>query len=120
MTRLSLLLFLLLFLFSCNNSSSKKASSKNVGDSIAVAKADTILTTKKTVDTLTRLENIDKENSKTIARDDSNEIRKAIVLKHDSLIWLIANMRLDHRIFGYDKPDTKSKKMILLSIFTMM
>lgn len=27
-------------------------------------------------------------------------------------------MKLDHRIFGYEKPDINSRKMILISIFT--
>ena len=27
-------------------------------------------------------------------------------------------MRLDHRIFGYEKPNLDSKKMLLISIFT--
>jgi len=44
--------------------------------------------------------------------------QKATVLKEDSTIWLTANMKRDHRIFGYIKPDTNSKKMILISIFT--
>ncbi|NQX39252.1 hypothetical protein SAMN05421820_102377 [Pedobacter steynii] len=47
-----------------------------------------------------------------------DQLNKAEVSMKDSLIWLAANMRLDHRIFGYEKPDTNSKKMILLSIFT--
>jgi len=45
-------------------------------------------------------------------------LNKAEVSIEDSLIRLAANIRLDHRIFGYEKPDTNSKKMILLSIFT--
>lgn len=31
---------------------------------------------------------------------------------------LHANIRLDHRMFGYEKPDTSSRKMICFSIFT--
>ena len=49
-------------------------------------------------------------------KDDYNQ--KATVSKDDSTIWLTANMKRDHRIFGYIKPDTNSKKMILISIFT--
>jgi hypothetical protein len=49
---------------------------------------------------------------------DAAHVQKAVVSESDSLIWLTANMKLDHRIFGYDKPDTSSKKMILISIFT--
>ncbi len=49
-------------------------------------------------------------------KQDYNQ--KATVSKEDSIIWLIANIKRDHRIFGYIKPDTNSKKMILISIFT--
>lgn len=49
---------------------------------------------------------------------DLDNIQKATVSKSDSVIWLTANMKLDHRMIGYDQPDTNSKKMILFSIFT--
>lgn len=49
-------------------------------------------------------------------KNDYNQ--KATVSKKDSTIRLTANMKRDHRIFGYLKPDTNSKKMILISIFT--
>ncbi|MBI1226025.1 MAG: hypothetical protein GC192_12385 [Bacteroidetes bacterium] len=42
---------------------------------------------------------------------------KAIIEK-DSTVFLFANMKRDHRIFGYEQPDTSSRKMFLLSIFT--
>ena len=45
-------------------------------------------------------------------------MQKATIDKRDSLIWLKADMKLDHRIFGYKKPDVNSQKLILLSIFT--
>ena len=48
----------------------------------------------------------------------SSDINKLSVAKSDSSLWLIARMQLDHRIFGYAKPDTNSQKLILLSIFT--
>jgi hypothetical protein len=55
----------------------------------------------------------------TCAFVDCNSQRlKATVSKTDSIISLFANIRRDHRIFGYLKPDTASKKMILLSVFT--
>jgi|SRR6478735_6241820 len=46
------------------------------------------------------------------------ESNKAYVSLSDSSISLRANMRLDHRFFGYEKPDTSSKRLLLLSIFT--
>jgi len=48
---------------------------------------------------------------------DMNYIQKATIEK-DSTIWLKSNMKLDHRIFGYKRPNINSQKMILLSIFT--
>ena len=49
---------------------------------------------------------------------DETNIQKATISIEDSLIWIKANMRLDHRIFGYEKPNLDSKKMLLISIFT--
>ena len=48
----------------------------------------------------------------------NSQILKAVVSKRDSIISLTANIRRDYRIFGYKKPDTISKKMILFSVFT--
>ena len=49
---------------------------------------------------------------------NAQEINKATIFKADSIIHLNAVMRLDHKIVGYEKPDIKSRKMIMLSIFT--
>lgn len=62
-------------------------------------------------------DSIDKANARIISQD-GKYIQKATIDKTDSTIWLTGNMRRDHRIFGYAKPDIKTKKMILLSIFT--
>ena len=45
------------------------------------------------------------------------EISKAMV-QSDSTILLHANMKKDHRIFGYQRPNLESKKVLLLSVFT--
>ena len=50
--------------------------------------------------------------------DGTGQRLKAIVSNSDSTILLTPNIRREHRIFGYAKPDTNSKKMILLSVFT--
>jgi len=117
MVRLSLPLFLI-FLLSCSRSGSNKPYSKSAGGSIARTEVGPTPSTKNAADTLTWLESIDRANAKTIARDDSNNIQKATIFQDNGLMQLTANMRLDYRIFGYDKPDSKSKKMMLLSIFT--
>ena len=40
------------------------------------------------------------------------------MVSEDSIISLKADIKRDHRIFGYMKPDTTSEKLLLLSIFT--
>lgn len=47
----------------------------------------------------------------------SGYMEKAYIEK-DGSIWMRANMKKDHRIFGYKEKDIYSEKMILLSIFT--
>ena len=54
---------------------------------------------------------------KIIEEIDPGYMGKAIVQENGS-IWLTANMKRDHRIFGYKKNDINSQKLILLSIFT--
>lgn len=49
---------------------------------------------------------------KTIEEIDSEYKGKAYIEK-DSTIWMSANMRKDHRIFGYEEKDIYSTKMIL-------
>jgi hypothetical protein len=48
---------------------------------------------------------------------DDTHLQK-IEISDNGGMWLTANIRMDHRIFGYAQPDTTSKKMILLSVFT--
>src|SRR6478752_1035815 len=66
---------------------------------------------------LSKIDSIDKVNAAMVSAD-KDFILKATINKDDSTIWLTANMRMDHRIFGYEKPDANSKRMFLLSIFT--
>lgn len=49
--------------------------------------------------------------------DLSEEMSRAHVEK-DSSIWFTANINIDHRVFGYEKPDKSSRKLILFSVFT--
>lgn len=62
--------------------------------------------------------NIQIKENDSVKVDETN-IQKATISLEDSLIWIKANMRLDHRIFGYEKPNLDSKKMLLISIFTI-
>lgn len=44
--------------------------------------------------------------------------QKAIVNLQDSSLTVYENIRADYRIFGYQQPDTNSKKMVFFSVFT--
>lgn len=61
-------------------------------------------------------DSLDEANAKAVSTD-MDFIQKATVAA-DSSIWLLANMRKDHRFFGYEKANTSSGRLILFSIFT--
>ena len=63
------------------------------------------------------LDSIDTANNNSIAAS-GNEVTRAYVSAQDSSISLTANMRRDHRIFGYAAPDLTSERLLLLSIYT--
>lgn len=102
--------FFLCVLTSCNNANTTKKTKSQKSDTIISAPIISIHLSP-------QADSIEKTNAATI-RLDGDDIQKASISKTDSSIDLLANMKLDHRIFGYEKPDTSSKKMILLSIFT--
>ncbi|MBC7947777.1 MAG: amidohydrolase family protein [Chitinophagaceae bacterium] len=66
---------------------------------------------------LNTLDSIDRANQEMV-RSSGNDVTKAHVSLQDSLIDLSANIRKDHRIFGYAHPDVKSERIFLLSVFT--
>ena len=43
---------------------------------------------------------------------------KATINRKTKSFDLVADIRLDHRIFGYAAPDTLAKKLLLFSVFT--
>jgi len=49
---------------------------------------------------------------------EGDHLNKLEVSKSDSIVRLYSDIRHDHRIFGYEKPDLKAKKKILFSVFT--
>jgi hypothetical protein len=68
---------------------------------------------------LSNLDSIEKENNESILASGDNITKAFVFLKDgDSSINLTANIRQDHRIFGYAKPDIKSERLLLLSVFT--
>ena len=45
-------------------------------------------------------------------------VNKFKISRVDSAVWLEADMKKDHRVFGYESASVKSAKLILFSIFT--
>ncbi len=41
-----------------------------------------------------------------------------LVIKADSTLWMFADIKKDHTIFGYESRDTTANKLILFSVFT--
>ena len=85
-----------IFLAECKSDSTKKAKESSV---------------------LSALDSISLENNQSII-DSGENITKAYINLQDSIFDLRTDMRKDHRFFGYEKPDTTSKKLLLFSIFT--
>ncbi len=61
------------------------------------------------------IDSIDLAHAQSVRRS-GDQISKAYV--SDGLLYLNANMKKDHRIFGYAQPDTLSQRLFLLSVFT--
>lgn len=70
---------------------------------------------------LTKLDSIEKANNESVIVSGDN-ITKAFVFLNDgdSSMNLTANIRQDHRIFGYSEPDIKSERLLLLSVLQVM
>lgn len=108
-------LIALFALHSCNNPDTK-AITQDKTDSISIPKKDSTVAPKK--DSTPALPVNTAPGGPGSIPIDENYILRATVSKEDSSLWITPSMRHDHRIFGYEKPDTASRKMILLSIFT--
>lgn len=68
---------------------------------------------------LTKLDSIEKAHNESVVASGDNITKAFVFLKGgDSTINLTANIRKDHRIFGYSAPDVKSERLLLLSVFT--
>lgn len=114
------LLYILLVVTSCTDSPAPQQAILPVNDSTrnAISNADTSQPAPvSTTISPTALDSLEQTNAAMVSTDDEH-IQKAQVSREDSSVWLTANMRLDHRIFGYAQPDVHSKKMMLISIFT--
>ncbi len=63
------------------------------------------------------LDSIQKTNSDKIEAAGA-DVNKLLVSTSDSLLWIPEDKHLEHRIFGYEKPSTASRKLVLISCFT--
>jgi hypothetical protein len=102
-----------LLMSACGQADSKKSEHSNIQPPTL---ADSLKVNENSINT-TLLDSVDKANNESVITSGDN-ITKAYVSASDSSISLASNMRQDHRIFGYEKPDTKSKRLLLLSVFT--
>lgn len=66
----------------------------------------------------TKTDSIDFVNNQVIIDSEDKELNKALIEISDSSITITANIRLNHRIFGFSEPNKNSKRMLLLSVFT--
>ncbi|SDF91330.1 hypothetical protein SAMN05421827_10293 [Pedobacter terrae] len=100
----------------CRNTPSTEMANKETDtiktetDGVAVVKPDST-PVKKTVKKDTIRNDKDTQMSEAF-------FQKAMISLRDSSLTVYENIRADYRIFGYQKPDTNSRKMILFSVFT--
>jgi hypothetical protein len=72
-----------------------------------------------TAEELIQLDTLDLSNVDGINAEDEYVTKAFVMLRSgDSTINLMSNIQKDHRIFGYAKPDLKSEKLLLLSVYT--
>jgi hypothetical protein len=110
------ILTLTLLISACGQTNPKSENHKNSEQSITAV--DTT-NPKQAIEKLTKLDSIEKENNESVVASGDNITKAFIFLKDgDSTINLTANIRQDHRIFGYAKPDINSERLLLLSVFT--
>jgi len=68
---------------------------------------------------ISRLDSIETANNKSVDESKDNLTKAFVLLSNgDSTIHLTANIRRDHRFFGYAKPDITSERLLLFSVFT--
>jgi len=110
------ILALTMFFCSCGQTNSKSGNESTTTESKTAL--DTVTSSLPTA-VLLKLDSIDKANNESVI-ESGDDITKAFVFlkDDDSTIHLTANIRKDHRIFGYAKPDNNSERLLLLSVFT--
>ena len=110
------ILVLTLLINACGQTNPKLDIIENSGQTMIAV--DTT-NTKQAAEKITKLDSIEKENNESVLASGDNITKAFVFLKDgDSAINLTANIRQDHRIFGYAKPNIKSERLLLLSVFT--
>ena len=110
------ILTITLFFSACGQTNPKSDNHENSKQTIT-----TVDTTKtnQAIGELSKLDSIEKANNQSVVSSGDNITKAFVFLKDgDSTIHLTSNIRQDHRIFGYAKPDIKSERLLLLSVFT--
>ena len=103
MTKSIYILILTIFFSACGQTNQKSDSRVNTQTKVV----------------FTILDSIEKVNNERIVASGVDITKAIVFLKEgDSTINLIANIKQDHRFFGYAKPDIKSERLLLLSVFT--
>lgn len=106
----------ILIIYACGQSNSRSYYQVNSRNDFVSIDSSHI---KQTPYILTNLDSIDKTNNESVVASGDN-INKAFVFVKDgdSTINMTANIRMDHRIFGYSAPDIHSERLLLLSVFS--
>lgn len=122
-----LLFFLLLTIFSCSSTSKKNAAIADTLLDLKNSKSNQSVPADTVKPVQTKIEKPEKEVTDQKEVMDQKEVtdqyeddfnQKAIVYRSDSSLNIFENIRADYKIFGYQAPDTNSKKLLLVSVFT--
>lgn len=62
------------------------------------------------------LDSINTANNNSV--EDAGYLTKGFIDEENNSFYIVADIKKDHRIFGYERPDIHSKKLILFSVFT--
>ncbi|SKC03903.1 hypothetical protein SAMN05660477_02579 [Soonwooa buanensis] len=104
-------IFSIVVLFSCKKEKQNLTESKTKNDSIRIQKVEDTLVDilPKPIPPIVEPEELN---------DDERNTFGVSLSRKDSTMYLTSNIQHDHRIFGYAKPNIKSEKLILFSVFT--
>lgn len=118
MTNTPYMLLLVISFFSCQSEGTTKKQ-LSAYDSTAIQQDTAKVNHSSRIKSPSKLDLIEKTNANNVFQS-GDDVNKAYVRLSagDSSIHISANMRLDHRIFGFDQPNTNSKRLFLFSIFT--